>query len=265
MRTGIEKIKLSKGNLAYNKISISDSGDGNLLLVFLHDGLGSISQWKNFPNNLCNELKYNGLLFDRYNYGASDVINYIWKKDYMEDEAFIYLPELIEKLGQDKDIILIGHSDGATISLLFASTCYEKLKSIVSISPHIFVENITISGIKNLKKGSSVNLNRRLHKYQKEKTENLFRAWSEVWLSDDFRKWNIENYIRKIKCPVLAIQGNNDEFGTGKQIDGLKTNLNCLNSTVMIDGCGHFPHLENEKYTIEIIKNFISLINNTNQ
>jgi pimeloyl-ACP methyl ester carboxylesterase len=231
------------------------------LIVFLHDGLGSIAQMKDYPNRICDTTNLAGIVYDRIGYGLSSKRKRKINSSYLHDEAMIYLPELIHNLGIDNKLILVGHSDGATIALLFASFFPEKVIAVVSEAAHVIVEDITVEGIRNVKESYHSNpaLLKSLQKYHGEKTSNLFKNWIELWLTDDIKEWNIIKNLKNINIPVLAIQGEKDEFGSFKQLETINDNVNADVDIFYISDCGHFPHFEKEidvnKKVTEFIKN----------
>jgi pimeloyl-ACP methyl ester carboxylesterase len=258
----IQKIAVdAKVTLAYQII-----GDTNTkpLLVFLHEGLGSIAQWKNFPELVCAELNLPGLVYERYGYGLSTELLENRESDYLEHEANYFLPLLLKKLQfQNKPIILIGHSDGASIALIYASLFPKNILKVVSIAAHVFNEQISIDSIKKIKKEYELNtkFKRSLEKYHPKHADSTFYAFANTITSKDFKHWNIENYLADIQTPVLVIQGKNDEYGTEKQVNSIYSKCpNANNKRLIITDCGHSPHLTHKKIVIEALKNFIEPI-----
>jgi pimeloyl-ACP methyl ester carboxylesterase len=177
----------------------------------------------------------------------------------MEIEAEI-LNELLNALKIEK-FILFGHSDGGTISLIYGAKYPEKASGIITIGAHIFVEEITLSGIKKvLELYKTTDLKSRLEKYHSVKTETMFYAWVDTWLSDEFRNWSIEKLLPLIKCPVLVIQGEDDEFGSQKQVDGIIENVNGISRQVIISETGHNPHQEKPDLVLPLITEFIEMV-----
>ncbi|MEI6696933.1 MAG: alpha/beta hydrolase [Bacteroidota bacterium] len=232
------------------------------VLVFLHDGLGSIGQWKGIPQKLCDAVQLAGIVYDRHGYGLSINEGFDFKPGYFNEEAEIYLPEFLKKIGIQDNIILIGHSDGASIALIFASCFPEKVKAIISEAAHVFTEEITLEGIRALKEkyGTDQNLSNNLKKYHTDQTSRLFNSWVDGWLSDTFKNWNIEELLKNIKAPVLAIQGEEDEFTSIKQLEALKRNINTALTIHLLPDCRHFPHFEKETAVISLIQDFINQI-----
>ncbi len=222
-------------------------------LVFLHDALGSIKQWKTFPETIVKHTNLPAIIIERQGYGNSSPSKTSRTKTYMHHEAWVVLPKVLKHLNVEQPI-LIGHSDGATIALLYSAK-FSTL-GIVSIAAHIFVEEKTIEGINNTLLDAKV-ITSKLHKYHGNKTETLFKAWYSTWLSDDFFSWNIEWEISNIKCPILVIQSEDDNYGTLKQVEGIVAMNTDNTETLILKTGGHAPHLGNENALHEPISNFI--------
>jgi len=236
------------------------------VLIFLHEGLGSISQFKYFPQLISDMTNLPAIIYDRIGYGLSSERKLELNADYLHDEALIYLPELLINLNINNKVILVGHSDGATISLLFASFFPEKVIGVVSEAAHVIVEDITVNGIKNLKDNFYKNpaLMKGLKKYHGAKTEELFLQWTDLWLTKDIKEWNIEKELKNITSPVLVIQGENDEFGSYSQLECIKNHVNANVELSYFAECGHVPHFEKENEVKILIQGFIEKICNKN-
>lgn len=211
-------------------------------LVFLHEGLGSIDMWKQFPDQLCQSTGCPGLLYDRAGYGKSSPMQKKWSIHYMHDYAFNELPRIILELIPQKPFIIIGHSDGGSIGLIYASEKPENLLGVVTEAAHVFVEPETIIGIRDATEAYRRGKLDGLIKYHGEKTAAVFNAWSDTWLSHGFKFWNLEYLLPSVECPVLAIQGKTDQYGTKKQVDSIVSNTNGPAEKLIIEGCGHAPH-----------------------
>ncbi len=225
----------------------------SILLVFLHEALGSIGQWRNFPQLLCEQMGLNGVIYDRRGHGKSDAE--IEKRDvnYLHQAAHFELKKLIDILiPLDKKIILVGHSDGGTIALLYAAQFPKKIAGIVTMAAHVLVEQETLSGIYPAVEAYEKGKLAGLRKFHGNKTNDLFYAWANTWLMPAFKTWNIIPEIKGIQCPALVIQGTEDQYGTEKQVNEIVGALkNALG--VMIDHCKHHPHLEKTHEVIELI------------
>jgi len=257
----IQKVNINeKVSLAYQTINLSDKEKP--LLFFLHEGLGSIAQWKDFPEKLCEELDLPGLIYERYGYGYSSELQELREIDYLETEANYYLPELIDKLQlQNRKIIIVGHSDGASIALIYAALYPKNILKVISIAAHVFTEQISINSIKLLEKEYQLNtkFKKSLEKYHFGHTDSTFYAFSKTITSKEFKDWNIEHYLPKIDSPILIIQGDNDEYGTIKQVESIyQQTSSVIKKQLIIQNCGHIPHLSNQKIVIQEIRKFNS-------
>ncbi len=236
------------------------SGD-NPVLVFLHDGLGSIKQWKDFPKYLAAKLKFPALLYDRYGYGESSELNEARSPDFHFQEAG-FLKKLLEKLHINQPVVLFGHSDGGTIALVFAYLFPEIVKAVISEAHHIKIEDITIKGMKEaLSEYENGLLREKLYKYHGDKVDSLFYAWVKTGLSDNFANLDLEFILPEIKAPILAIQGKQDQYGSEYQLNIIREkNKNPLNEYLYIDGCKHFPHFEKTGLILETVQNFLQKV-----
>ena len=229
------------------------------LLVFLHEGLGSISQWKGFPLLLSEALQCPALLYDRYGYGLSEERTDRFYPEFLHDEALKSLPELFENLGiADRRKILFGHSDGATIALIHASAFPENTVAVISEAAHVMVEEATLRGIISVWEDYGKRRMRELlRRYHGEKTDQLVAGWVNNWLADENLNWNIEGLLPMIKCPVLAIQGDEDHFGTFDQMKSIKRHTGSRTELLYLKGCGHIPHKQAREEVLKAITDFI--------
>jgi pimeloyl-ACP methyl ester carboxylesterase len=228
------------------------------ILVFLHEGLGSIELWKNFPEILSNTLKLPALIYDRYGYGKSTPLKESRTTDYLEIEAKYFLPKILEKLNlQNHKKILYGHSDGGSIALIYASL-FNDVKAIITEAAHTFVENITIEGLKEIEKNyKKIKLIEKLSVYHGDSAQKVFDAWLDTWLSKNFRNWNIDHYLKGITCPILAIQGEDDEYGSIKQLESIKNNSSGYTEILLIPNCKHIPHKQAKEIVKEKVISFL--------
>lgn len=223
------------------------------VLIFLHHGLGSVAQWRDFPMRLGKATGLPVLLYDRCGHGLSDRCGgkrTIW---YMHREAEV-LGEVLASHGVS-DFILIGHSDGGSIALLYAAMPgVLQPRGIVSESAHVFVEDITRQGIRAAADAFTAGMRHRLSRYHGLHTERLFWDWAGTWLSPSFDTWNLCEAIRKVRCPVLALQGSEDEYGTPAQIEAIVSSVGGPVSRHMIPSCGHEPHHQHPEQTLAIME-----------
>jgi pimeloyl-ACP methyl ester carboxylesterase len=228
------------------------------LLVFLHEGLGSVAQWKDFPALLCEKTKLPGLLFDREGYGNSSPYTTKNDQDYLKNQAQTAMPEIFRKLNIEQDKkILIGHSDGGSIAIIYAGTYPENIIGLITEASHQFLEDISVTGIREaVKLYEDGKLKELLRKYHGENTDTMFHGWADTWLNEKFGKWNIEQYLENIKAPFLAIQGKDDQYGSYAQLESIKKLA--VNSDIYhIPGYGHTPHLQKKDEILQLMSDFI--------
>lgn len=206
-------------------------------IVFLHEGLGSVAGWRDFPRTLCDRLGAPGLVYSRRGYGRSTMLNAPRAVDYLHREAWEVLPALLAALGVEQRF-LVGHSDGGSIALLYAAR--HAPRAIAVMAPHVFVEDVTIEGIRAARDAWTGGKLRdplaRLH----EDPDGAFFGWNDGWLAPDFRSWNIEAELPKIRCPVLAIQGYEDSYATMEQLDRIARGTHDCR-LLKLENCGHSP------------------------
>jgi len=226
-------------------------------LVFLHEGLGCVELWRDFPQALCERLECRGLAYSRFAYGESTPRPHDepFPADYLERETREVLPAVLDALGVERPW-LIGHSDGGTIALLAAAFDRERYPGIVAIAPHYRVEEICLVGIERARVAyEQGDLRKRLAKYHRD-VDSAFYGWCRAWLDPARRDWNIETLLKNIACPVLAIQGVQDEYATLDQIEAIQRHAPQTTS-MKIDDCGHFPFLAQPETVIDSIVAFV--------
>jgi pimeloyl-ACP methyl ester carboxylesterase len=260
MMDSIFYVYIAGYGLRAQKIKASNSADrqDDLTLVFLHEGLGSIECWKDFPQKLCRAAGINGLIYDRKGYGGSAPYNGMWPKDYLIKEATEDLPVLLESFGIE-NAIFIGHSDGGSIALLAAATHEHLVKGAITEAAHIFVEDETVNGIQKFMKiyDTDDELKKKLSRYHGENTDNVVRRWANTWTAPDFRDWNIESFLPQISCPLLVLQGARDEYATVRQVKEIVRQVNGPVSWEIISKCGHTPHFQASDYVLALMSDFI--------
>jgi len=234
---------------------------GGPTLVFLHEGLGSIRQWRDFPQQVAAATGCRALLYDRYGYGNSDVLREERVGiDFMHREALEFLPQILSQLGVQQPI-LIGHSDGASIALIHAGQ--HPVRGVAVMAPHVFIEDICVDSIeKASRQFETTDLPQRLGKYHRD-PRKTFHLWADAWLDPDFRKWNIESSLPGIRCPVLAIQGIDDEYGTMAQLDAIARGAGGPCEMVKLPDCGHAPFKDQPEVVLKLIVKFIEGIRGT--
>ncbi len=228
-------------------------------LVFLHEALGSVAQWKDFPQRLCEKLGWNGIVYDRQGHGQSDAMTETRGTDYLHIEALQYLPQLLQKL-QIQNPILMGHSDGATIALIYAASFPKQVRAVVAEAAHIKVEDITKRGIEEAVKryqNPDSNLRTKLQKHHFHKTDDLFYAWANTWLLPDFQDWNIAALLSHVECPVLLMQGRQDEYATESHLWEIASKIGSNATAKLIEDCGHTPHRSQIEVVLEEVAEFL--------
>ena len=225
-------------------------------LVFLHEGLGSVAMWRDFPQKAAAATGCAAVVYSRYGYGQSEVLRAPRAVDYMHVEALEVLPELLQRLGID-DPVLVGHSDGGSIALLYAAMS-DSVKGLVVMAPHVFVEDISVRSIAEAKTAfEGTDLAEKLGRYHADAAKT-FRGWNDIWLHPDFRSWNIEEVLPRIHCPVLAIQGFDDEYGTMAQLEAIAGQTGGPIELLRLAGCRHSPHRDQPAVVLEAMASFIA-------
>ena len=225
-------------------------------IVFLHEGLGSVAQWKTFPDAVAAETGCGALIYSRYGFGQSDPLAEPRDVDYLSYEALVVLPAVLAVRGIVEPI-LIGHSDGATIALLYASDHRWTTRAIVIEAPHVFVEDVGLTGIERaLEDYTGGDLRRKLGRYHRD-VDAMFNGWAETWLRPEFRAWNMESRLPSVRCPVLLIQGLDDPYGTMAQVDAITRQVSGKVIVLLLPACAHAPHVECENEVREAIVRFI--------
>ena len=248
--------RINNTNLWFNLI-FSGNGQYRPTLVFLHDALGSVEGWKDFPEKLCDQLQLNGLVFDRKGHGRSEDFEGSYDVDYMKRQAEEVLPEVLNRFNIHNPVF-IGHSDGGTIALLYEAAFQHSI-ALVSIAAHMKVEDITRQGIREaVQFFNGDGVMERLEKYHDGKGEQLVRNWEEIWLSEEFGKWNIGKDLESISCPCLIIQGSSDEYATIGHAEEIGRSIGDSAEVVLLDGLKHFPQREDPEKVIKEINRFIT-------
>jgi len=230
---------------------------GSPSIVFLHEGLGSARQWKEFPARLAEATGCGFLAYSRWGYGGSDARPRPWPADFLEPEAAVVLPALLRETGITRPV-LFGHSDGATIALMYAAAFPDEVRGVISEAAHVILEEISIQGITRARERFlHGDLRARLRRQHGDHVEDTVLGWTENWLRPAFREWDIRARLRAIRCPVLVIQGRRDDFGTLDQVNAIATHVSGPAETLILDGCGHIPHRERPREVLEAAATFI--------
>jgi len=232
-------------------------------VVLLHDGLGSISAWKDFPEALHSATGHEVLVYSRYGYGGSQALSGPRSVQYMHEEALIALPALLDQLGVANPI-LIGHSDGASIAIIHAGGTDRPVAGLILLAPHVFVEDVCIASIAAAERSYATTGPRmRLARHHAD-PDSAFRGWSDIWLSPEFSTWNIEHYLPGIDCAVLAIQGTDDIYGTMQQVERIARAASRV-EVLQLAHCGHSPHRDQPGRVLQAIERFVASLDTAAQ
>ena len=227
------------------------------LIVFLHEALGTVAMWRDFPQRLCDAGGSRGLVYSRYGHGGSTARpqREPWPLDYLEREARL-LPQFLRAVAAPAKPWLFGHSDGASITLIHAAAFPESLAGAIVLAPHIFVEEATVAGVAAARRSyETTDLRRRLARYHPD-PDDAFWRWHDRWVDPAFRAWNIEALLPAIRCPLLAIQGEDDEYATMAQLDGIKR-LAPQAQLLKLADCRHSPHRDQPQQVMDTVIAFM--------
>ncbi len=227
-------------------------------VVFLHEGLGSVAMWRDFPRRLVTALGDRGLVYSRPGYGGSTRPGGEARGiDYLHRQAHEVLPALLDALDVRAPAWFFGHSDGATIALLFAARCPERAAGVVAVAPHLFVEDVTVAGVERARAEYEANdVRSRLARHHAD-PDWVFRSWNDTWRDPAFRAWNIEREVATIRGPVLAMQGVDDEYGTLEQVRAIGRLVPAAR-VVALEGAGHVPQRDQPERVIDETAAFIA-------
>jgi pimeloyl-ACP methyl ester carboxylesterase len=264
-------------------------------IVFLHEGLGCVGMWRDFPDRVARATACGALVYSRRGYGASDAVPGPRPVRFMHDEALQVLPAVIEHF-KLSDVILFGHSDGASIGIIYAGAYPGSVRGLILEAPHVFVEPVCIESISriakqfcadettakrtlneepspqnpgitdttlqggNAREDEMAGLRNKLARYHDANTDSMFKTWTEVWLTPEFRQWNIEEYLPRIEAPMLVIQGEEDEYGTFDQVDAVSTQVRGPVEPLVLARCGHSPHRDQPERVMSATVQFIRRI-----
>lgn len=229
------------------------------LIVFLHEGLGSLAMWRDFPQRLCADVGARGLVYSRPGYGRSTprAPAERWPVTFMHREAQAVLPALLATLGVDRAPWLFGHSDGGSIALLHAARFPDGVAGVVALAPHLFVEDLSVASIEDARVAyATTDLKARLARYHDD-PDSAFRGWNDIWLDPAFRSWNIVAEIAAIRGPVLAIQGEDDQYGTMAQIDTIAQRVPGTR-LLRLAACGHSPQRDQPDGVIAAVRQLLA-------
>lgn len=227
------------------------------LLVFLHEGLGCTAMWKGFPERLCAATGCAGLAYDRLGYGLSSPQAAPRGVHYLHHSALAELPAVIQHLAPGREHIVVGHSDGGSIALIYAAGRPAGLRGVITAAAHVFVEEVTLEGIRAALAAHGAGKLRALARYHGEKADAVFSSWADTWLAPYFKHWNIEYLLPAIECALLAVQGSGDQYGSQAQLDAIEAGVRGARQLVLAE-CGHSPHLEQPEAALRAMAAFIA-------
>ena len=247
------RVSIASHGIEYERIDVAHPSRPTL--VFLHEGLGSIAMWRDFPARVAQATRCNALVYSRYGYGNSDPLGEPRGVRYMHDEALIALPGVLDLLSIERPI-LIGHSDGGSIALIHSGARSRPVTAVVTLAAHVFVEDISVASIAAAKTAyETTDLRKRLARFHAD-VDSAFLGWNRIWLAPEFRNWNIEEFLPRIDCPVLAIQGEDDEYGTMEQMRRIGAEVAGA-ERLPLENCRHSPHRDQPEAVIQAISRFV--------
>ena len=241
-------------NVAAVELETEQIAGAEPALVFLHEGLGSVALWRDFPARLAAATGRRALIYSRAGHGFSDVPDRDRTPRFMHEEALEVLPALLREAGIERPV-LVGHSDGGSIALIHASE--HDVSGLVLLAPHVFVEDVTVASIEEARTTfETTELGERMARYHRD-AERTFRLWNDIWLAPEFRAWNIEDVLPGVRAPALLIQGEHDQYGTLAQIEAIERGLHGPVQNAVLD-CRHAPHLEAPDATLDAATRFLT-------
>jgi pimeloyl-ACP methyl ester carboxylesterase len=238
-----------------------EGAPGRPTLVFLHEGLGCVARWRDFPRAVAEACDCPALVYSRLGYGQSDPVRRPRPLSFMHDEARGALPELLASEGIE-DAILVGHSDGASIALIYAGENGRRLRGLVAMAPHVMVEDVCVASIATLEadyRSEATEVKKKLAKHHAD-VDGAFLGWAEAWLDPGFRSWDLRGFLRGVRVPVLVIQGEDDEYGTTAQVDAVCSGVSGPSERLLLHDCGHVPQRDKREETLGAIVTFVQKI-----
>jgi pimeloyl-ACP methyl ester carboxylesterase len=239
-------------------------------IVFLHEGLGCQAMWRDFPDRMASATGCGALVYSRIGYGASDPVRGPRPIRFMHAEALDVLPAIVEHFKLE-EVVLYGHSDGASIAIIYAGARFKGLvgprgapprsgpvRALILEAPHVFVEPVCVERIARIaEEYKTTRLPEQLARHHGGNTDSMFKTWVDVWLRPEFRQWNIEEYLPSIESPVLVVQGEGDEYGTLRQVDAVVSQIKGPASSLVLSGCGHSPHSDQPTEVLQAAGRFV--------
>jgi len=230
-------------------------------LVYLHEGLGCVRMWRDFPCHLAAQTGLGLLNYSRSGYGGSSAAVLPRQADYMHHEAMVVLPQVLEAF-DIRSAVLVGHSDGGSIAIIHAgSERADRVKGLILMAPHVFVEPLSIESIRQAAKlYRTTDLPEKLSRYHGRCVDSTFWGWNDIWLHEDFRAWNIESYLPDINVPVLLLQGVQDQYGTLAQLEAIESQVSGFSESHLIQDCGHAPYRDQSETVLKFCRRFIDTL-----
>lgn len=256
-------LRIRAGGAALEALCLGPAPDEAMTLVLLHEGLGCVALWRDFPARLAEATGCGVFVYSRQGYGQSDPCELPRPLDYMTDEAVRVLPEVLDEIGLCRGI-LVGHSDGASIAALHAGLVRDpRIDGVVLMAPHFFTEPMGLASIAEARTAyDEGDLRPRLAKYHAH-VDAAFRGWNGAWLNPDFERWDIRAPLSEIRVPVLAIQGEVDQYGTKAQVDVVRQRVPAPVEVAMLPDCRHSPFLDQPERSLELVGRFAARIART--
>jgi pimeloyl-ACP methyl ester carboxylesterase len=228
------------------------------VILILHQGLGSVSQWRAFPEALARTTGCAVVGYDRLGHGGSEPIRSDRQPDFLTKEACEVLPEVLQVLGLERPIVY-GHSDGGTIALMFAAAFPDRPRAVISEAAHVFSEVHATGGIAALQVDyQSGELRGKLERHHGDNADSMFQSWAKIWLSPEMQDWSIIDQLARIRCPLMIIQGEADDHGTMAQVDTLVSRVTGARDVMIVPGVGHMPHIEATELVAAGVAEFIA-------
>lgn len=248
--------KIGAGGKALEYACFGPAPDQAPTIVMLHEGLGCVALWRDFPQELAEATGLGVFVYSRAGYGGSEAADLPRPLDYMSLEALEVLPQVLDAFGFQSGVLL-GHSDGASISAIYAGSVNDyRVRGLVLIAPHFFTEEVGLTAIEQARESfANSDMKARLGKYHSD-PEHSFRGWNDAWLHPDFKQWHIADVIDYFRIPTLAIQGREDQYGTLAQIEEIETRSYAPVDTVILDDCRHSPHIDQPQAVIDAVAQF---------
>lgn len=243
---------------------IAPAAAGRPTLVLLHEGLGCVAIWKDFPDRLAAATGCGAFVYSRRGYGRSTPVTPPRPLTYMHEEGLTVLPRLLDTVGFER-VVLVGHSDGASISLIYAGgAANNRLAGVIAEAPHVFNEPLCVASIEQARDAyASGDLRDRLRRLHGDNVDGAFWGWNRAWLDPGFLAWNIEEYLPAIRVPLLVVQGSDDEYGTAAQYEAIRAKAGGPTTVLTLDRCRHSPHRDQPEAVLTAMRRFIDDLTET--